>query len=160
MDNDSQRLDAIDDELEVGFDQTFERKWRRLELASHAIMALFVLAALLGLFGRGPLSHRTQMSANGRLSLDYEPLVRWGTSTQVTVHLSTPDVRPATGEGAFQKIWVSVNNAVVEPLGLQLLIPQLYATNAIVGCTMYEFSVPPGQDDALVRCVLILAAGG
>jgi hypothetical protein len=160
MDKDSQRLDAIDDELEVGFDQTFERKWRRLELASHAIMALFVLAALLGLFGRGPLSHRTHMSANGRLSLDYEPLVRWGTSTQVTVHLSTPDVRPAADEGAFQKIWVSVNNAVVEPLGLQQVIPQPDATKAIDGGTMYEFAVPPGQDDALVRFVLKPSAVG
>jgi hypothetical protein len=63
-------------------------------------------------------------------------------------------------EGAFQKIWLSVNNAVVEPLGLQQVIPQPDATKAVNGGAMYEFVVPPDQDDALVRFVLKPSAVG
>jgi hypothetical protein len=160
MANGSQRLNAVDDELEIGFDQTFERKWRRLELASHAAMGLFVVAALLGLFGRGPLSHRTHMTANGRLALDFEPVARWGTSTQITVHLSAPEVRSSVDEGAFQTISVSVNNAIVEPLGLQQIIPRPNATKAVSGGALYEFAIPRGQDSALVRFVLKPSAVG
>jgi hypothetical protein len=40
------------------------------------------------------------------------------------------------------------------------VIPQPDATKAIDGGTMYEFAVPPGQDDALVRFVLKPSAVG
>jgi len=38
MDDTTRRLDAIDNELEIGFDQKFERKWRTLEIASQGVM--------------------------------------------------------------------------------------------------------------------------
>jgi hypothetical protein len=65
MDNATHRLDAIDDELEIGFDQKFEKKWRKLEIGSHWVMVLFVLAAPAGVFGRGPFSHRTHKTSDG-----------------------------------------------------------------------------------------------
>jgi hypothetical protein len=34
VDNATHRLDAIDDELEIGFDQKFEKKWRKLEIGA------------------------------------------------------------------------------------------------------------------------------
>lgn len=36
MDDTTRRLDAIDNELEIGFDQKFETKWRKLKIASQA----------------------------------------------------------------------------------------------------------------------------
>ena len=52
MDDTTRRLDAIDDELEIGFDQKFEKKWRGLKVASQGVMVLFVLVVLAGLLGR------------------------------------------------------------------------------------------------------------
>jgi hypothetical protein len=154
MDEKTHRLSAVDDELEIGFDQTFERKWRRLELASQVVMGLFVLAALVGLFGRGPLSHRTHATADGRLALDFEPLARWGTATQITVHLSGQGQTTSPAEGAVEPARLFVNNAIIEPLGLQQVIPQPDATKAAGGGAVYEFAIPPNRDSALVRFIL------
>ena len=153
MDDTTRRLDAIDNELEIGFDQKFERKWRTLEIASQGVMLLIVLAALVGLFGRGPLSHRTHMTSDGRLAVDFEPLARWGTTTQVTVHLSSPKDGTA-GEGGAVQARVFVSNEIVEPLGLQQVIPQPNATEANGGGVVYDFAIPPGRDGGLVRFVL------
>lgn len=153
MDDITHRLDAIDDELEIGFDQEFEKKWRGLEIASQGLMVLFVLAALVGLFGRGPFSHRTHKSADGRLAVDFEPLTRWGTTTQVTVHLSAPADGTQSGEDGVQARLL-VSNEFVEPLGLQQVIPQPNATEAIGGGAIYNFAIPPGQDSGMVRFVL------
>jgi hypothetical protein len=157
MDDTTRRLDAVDDELEIGFDQKFETKWRRLEIASQGVMALFVLAALVGLFGRGPFSHRTHKTADGRLAVDFEPLARWGTTTQVTVHLSAPLDGTQKGEGVALLARVFLSNEIVEPLGLQQVIPQPNATEAIGGGAVYDFS---GQDSAMVRFVLKPSAVG
>jgi hypothetical protein len=153
MDNATHRLDAIDDELEIGFDQKFEKKWRKLEIGSHAVMVLFVLAALVGVFGRGPFSHRTHKTSDGRLAIDFEPLARWGTTTQLTVHLSSPKGGTADQPSAVQAR-VFVSNEIVEPLGLQQVVPQPNATEAIGGGAVYNFAIPPGRNSAMVRFVL------
>jgi hypothetical protein len=152
MDNSPRRLDAIDDELEIGFDERFEKRWHRLEIGSHVLMALFVLAALGGFFGRGPFSHRTEKTADGRLAVDFEPLARWGTDTQVTVHLSAPG--RLAGPGAAVAAHLFVSSAVIEPLGLQRVIPTPNETESIGGGAIYDFTIPPGEDTAFVRFVL------
>jgi hypothetical protein len=154
MDDKTHRLDAVDDELEIGFDQTFERKWRRLELTSHAVMALFVLAALAGLFGRGPFSHRSDRTADGRLALDFEPVARWGTTTQITVHFANSNGSKTAAETTAASAQLFVNNAVIEPLGLQQVIPEPDSTEAVGGGAIFQFAIPANSDGASVRFVL------
>jgi hypothetical protein len=154
MDHNTHTLDAVDDELEIGFDQKFERKWRRLELASQVVMGLFVLAALAGLFGRGPFSHRTYRTADGRLALDFEPVVRAGTTTQITVHFFTPEGSKPTGEGAADPARLFVSSTVMEPLGLQRVIPQPDGAKAVAGGAVYQFAIPATADSAAVRFML------
>ena len=45
--------DAVNDELEVGFDERFEHRWVWAERAGRVVMVLFVGAALFGLLGHG-----------------------------------------------------------------------------------------------------------
>lgn len=145
----------VNDEFEVDYDAGFETKWRRIELFSHAFMLLFVLAALGGLFGRGPLSHRTQSTPDGRLAVDFEPLTRWGTTNQVTLHLSAPmgDSDTSRAGAAADRVSVFVSSAL-EPLGLQQVLPQPNSTEAIRGGVAYAFDIAPGKETALVRFVL------
>ena len=58
-----QGADPVNDEFEVGFDASFEAGWHRVSVASQCVMAAFVIAAALGIFGRGPFSHRSVASA-------------------------------------------------------------------------------------------------
>jgi hypothetical protein len=48
-------------------------------------MVVAVVAGLLGLLGRGPYSHRALTDVSGRIAIDYEPVARNGTATQITV---------------------------------------------------------------------------
>jgi len=142
----------VNDELEVGYDSAFERKWRTIELVSHGLMAAIVIAALAGLFGRGPLSHRTHWTPDHRFGVDFEPLARYGTTTQVTLHLSSPD--PDVPVDVF------VSSALIEPMGLQSIFPRPLDREAIGGGITYRFMIPAGQDSGLARFVLKPATVG
>lgn len=81
-------VETVDDDFEVGFNQTFESHWYRAEQAGRVVMVLFTQAAGPGLLGRGPYSHATARSADGALTVDYEPIARHhSTSTTLTVHI-------------------------------------------------------------------------
>ncbi len=142
--------DAVNDELEVGFDEPFERRWRVVEHLARGGMLLIVLAALGGFFGEGPFSHRTHKTPDGRLAVDYEPLARFGTTTQVTLHLSS-----SAADGTIGHVRVFVSTVLVEPLGLQKVLPTPDSTEAVGGGIIYTFAVPPGVDSALVRFQLM-----
>jgi hypothetical protein len=140
----------INDELEVGYDADFEARWRHIELASHGCMLVVVAAALVGLFGRGPLSHRTHQSDDGRLAVDFEPIARYGTSTQITLHLS-PDAQGAGKSGTAR---VFMNSALIEPMGLQQVIPEPASSAAVAGGTALVFNVPEEKSPVAVRFVV------
>jgi hypothetical protein len=140
----------VNDELEVGYDADFEARWRHIELVSHGCMLIVVAAALLGLFGRGPLSHRTQLSADARLMVDFEPLARYGTSTQITLHLS-PDAQGAGKSGTAR---VLLNSALIEPMGLQQVFPEPASSAAVAGGTAFVFNVPEEKSPVAVRFVV------
>jgi hypothetical protein len=145
----------VNNELEVGYDEAFETRWRHLELASHVGMAVIVAAALAGLFGQGPLSHRTHQTEDGRLAVDFEPITRYGTSTQITLHLFSdrPSVR-AQRSAPPGTAHVILNSALIEPMGLQQVIPSPVGSEAVVGGIELVFNVPHDETRAAVRFVV------
>src|SRR5215218_6611781 len=72
-------------EVEVGFEQDFERKYYRVQRSIWVLLVLFLLAGIAGLFGRGPLSTTTRRSADGTVRLTYERLARFRTPTAMMV---------------------------------------------------------------------------
>lgn len=110
--------DAVHDgELEVGFNEPFERSWRRAEQVGRVAMLLVVVAGVAGLMGKGPFSHRTSATADKALAVDREPVARYGTATMVTLHLDMAKLAPGHD-------WtVHLNGAFVEPMGLHEVAP-------------------------------------
>ena len=70
----------------------FQRREWVIQRVGWALMALVLLAGMLGLFGRGPLGQRT--SANAALQVEYEWLARRDSQTTWTL---TPLRPPADG---------------------------------------------------------------
>ena len=141
-----QGADLVNDELEVGFDEVFERRWHRAEQFGRVFMVLFVAAGLAGLFGVGPYSHHTDKTSDAALAVDFEPVARSQTGTQITLHLSNLTDMPT------QRLFISSH--VVEPMGLQLILPQPVNTQALNDGLLLTFAVPAGTQDALVRLML------
>ncbi len=138
--------DLVNGELEVGFDETFERRWHRAEQFGRIGMVLFVVAGLAGLFGVGPYSHRTNKASDSSLSVDFEPIARSQNGTQVTFHFDN------LTEAATQTLFVGTR--VVEPMGLQQIQPQPVSTEALKDGLLLTFGVPSGTRGAVVRLML------
>ncbi len=136
--------DTVNDEFEVGFNQTFESHWYRAEQVGRVIMVLFVLAAGLGLMGRGPFSHASVQSTGGALAVDYEPVARHGTTTTISVHIRKP-------QDAGHTIELRVNQQIIEPMGFQRAIPLANSSSVSDGGMRLTFNEPANQSDVLVR---------
>jgi hypothetical protein len=144
---DLQGADRINDELEVGYDARFERSWTHAEWVGRGLMLLFATAGLAGLLGRGPLSHRTVSPPGGSLTVDFEPIARSQTPTQVTFHLHNDG-----GSDPAMHLFISTN--VIEPMGLHTIDPQPLESRVVDGGLLLTFLVPPGTKDAIVRMTL------
>lgn len=141
-----QGADRVNDELEVGFDQKFERKWLWGQRVGRIVMVLFTVAGLAGLMGRGPYSHRTVAAEGTGLKVDFEPVARSQTTTQVTLHVSNPTTSPT------EELFIGSNT--VEPMGLTRMIPDPVLTKILPNGLMMTVAVPPGTQDAEFRLML------
>jgi hypothetical protein len=137
----------VNDELEVGYDARFERTWHRAEIAGRVVMVLIVAAGLAGLFGRGPFSHHTEATAARTLSADFEPVARWGTPTDVTLH-----IRPPPGDQ--HEVRIRLSSQFVEPMGLSGTLPRAEVERAAGGDLLLTLSLPPAPTEALLRIKL------
>ena len=133
---------VVNDELEVGFDETFEIGWARLEAWGRVGMSVLVVAGLAGALGGGPLDHARTGGA-GVGAVDYEPIARWSTGTMVTLHLP-PAVEDTT-------MVVTLSSDFVEPFGLQEISPQPVSERSEKGNLQLTMAVRGGGVDNLVR---------
>ena len=74
-------------DLEISEDMAFQRKSWTAERVSWAMLALLLLAGLLGLFSVGPLSTATAADPARLLSLDYERFLRFKAPSELRLHL-------------------------------------------------------------------------
>ncbi len=141
-----QGADRVNDELEVGFDQVFETGWSQAERCGYGIMLLFAAAGLAGLFGRGPYSHRSATSAASAMTVDFEPIARSQTPTQVTFHLGNPTASPT--------LRLFLDNRFAEPMGLGKMLPMPVRSDAVDGGLLLTVAVPRGARGVLLRITL------
>ena len=80
----------------------FRRRVWQAQRVAWALMALFLLGALVGLLGSGPLSPTSVTSADGAVRVEYERFLRRDTRTTLRVHL-----RPANGEASTLALWLA-----------------------------------------------------
>ena len=105
----------VNDEIEVGFDAAFEWRWSVFERVGRAGLVLIMIAALSGVLGAGPLDHATAGTIRDGGAVDYQPVARFGPTTQITVHLPP-------GVASFR-----IDSAFTEPMGLSTILPELEA---------------------------------
>ncbi len=107
----------INDDFEVGFDARFEAAWSRVEKGGRIVMFLAVLAGLAGFLGAGPFDHaRVGDLGSTRGAVDFEPIARFGTATQITLHLP-PDT-------AGRVASVHLSKGFVEPMHVEDGVPR------------------------------------
>lgn len=128
-----------DDEILVGEDIHFQRKWWKFEIAVWWIFLLIVVLDIAGVFGRGPVAKASANTKGGLMVVNYERIERFSTPSILTIHFG-----PAAVTNGQIRLWV--NDSVVTELGNQRVVPQ--PTQSVIGNggILYTFSSTPLPD--------------
>ncbi len=73
--------------VDVGFDETFLKKWMIFERIAWIVIASVLVAGLSGVLGRGPLA-KSKVSSGGDMEVRYERIARNKTPAEMSVHLN------------------------------------------------------------------------
>jgi hypothetical protein len=118
----------------------FERiEWRAASVLFWGLIAL-VAATLLGLFGNGPLSRSSAVSADGSLRVEYDRFGRFGAPMRMTVHIR-PD---ADGTAAF-----TVTRDYLQAQRVEQITPPPTTTETAGDAVRYVFR-PAGSEPLAV----------
>jgi hypothetical protein len=66
----------VNNEIEIGENLDFQRKWWRFENVVWVLFTLIILLDAAGLFGRGPIAKAERRSADGTIDVSYERIER------------------------------------------------------------------------------------
>lgn len=130
-------------DLEINQDLDFQRRTWVVERVGWGVMALTVLAALLGLFGPGLFNNATAGSKKARLWLEYKRFGRFQAPTTVQIHLG-PNV------GSDGKMRVLLNRDYLNGMQIQQVTPPPESVEAGSKQLTYIFQVAePNQPTAV-----------
>ena len=128
------------DELAVGEDLGFQRRWWRFERAIWGVFLVIILCDLVGLLGHGWLADAKATSPDGTLAIDYERIERGNSPSTMTLHFG-----PAAIHDGHVQVFVS--NSIIRELGAQRISPQPALSAVGAGGVTYLFSATSGPAD-------------
>ena len=134
----SDSVPKINDEVAVGEDLNFQRRWWRFERCVWILFTVLVLLDVLGVFGRGPVAKAHAEAPDGSMKIDYERVARFSTPSILTVDFGNRAIR----DGKV-KLWVS--ESIVKKLGAQRIVPQ--PAESVIGNSgiLYTFLASEGK---------------
>jgi hypothetical protein len=150
-------------DVQIEEDPRFQRREWRVQRVAWLVFALIIVAALAGVFGRGPLSSASVSGAG--LRLDYERLARWRTPQTLTIQLTGDDA--AAGPHV---IWISrdylegveIERITPEPAS-ERLSPgrvEFHFNQIIVGASTATAAARPAEAPPTITFSLLATARG
>ena len=118
--------------LEVHEDMRFQNRFWTAERIGWTVMALIVLAALLGLFSVGPLSTRTARDVAGLVGIEYERIQRYKAPDTFLVTLSK---LPGPGDTAALR----VSQSLVDAFEIESIQPEPDQTAIAADALVFTF---------------------
>lgn len=118
--------------LELEQDLDAQRREWRFERAGWCVIAVVMGAALLGLFGDGPLARVGRSSARGDLSIEYDRVARSGAESHLAIRLG-PDPSGDT------LATVVVGRELLEAVDVERITPEPLDSRASATEVLYRF---------------------
>lgn len=117
----------------------------RLERVAWTLMALLLVATLLGAFGGGPLSH-ARSGAGGPVELEYDRLLRAAAPSEYSL-----EVEPGIARDG--RVDVRIDGGLMDMMEIDSIVPEPESVTAGDGHTEFSFQVDAGAR-APVRIVI------
>ena len=124
--------------LEIDEHRAHQRREWLIERIGWGVMAALVVAALLGLFGDGPIGETTAGTPDA-LRVDYNRLQRAAAPTEYRFA-----VHPALARDG--RLRLRVEDRLLEEAHLRAIVPEPESATAGPGYTEFAFAVDPGSD--------------
>lgn len=147
-----QRASSGDEELDLEIRQSAEftqREWV-VERVGWALLALFILAGLLGVFGWGPLTTVTARSDGGTLAVEYQTVGHHEADDSVRILVASEAAVDGT-------VTVELTGSWVSGVDISSVTPAPSTERAITDGVALEFDVEPGAD---TEVTIIFRASG
>lgn len=119
---------------EVAENEGFQRREWAVERTAWVFFTIVLLAAALGLFGGGPLSHATANA--GGVQLDYERFARRAHAFDMTLRLDSAQDASVT---------VELGNEFLTAFDIEEITPRPAREIATPDATRFEFATAPGS---------------
>ena len=130
----------INDEVAVGEDLGFQERWWRFENAVWIFFVFVLICTVLGLLGRGPLSHGKVQ--NDAMTINFERIARTGTPSLMEIVLT-----PAAIQNGNVRLYVS--ETVIKELAAQRVIPS--PAQSVIGDGGITYTFPITQIPASIK---------
>ena len=137
-------------EQEIRESERFRRREWRLERVGWSLLALFIVAGLLGVFGWGPLSTATALSEGGAIRAEYQWVGHFEADDSVTFVVSPDAVTNGTVTLELTGSWVGA-------VDVSSIAPAPSAEYSIPGGVALDFAV---LGHAPVEVVIMFRAHG
>jgi hypothetical protein len=120
--------------LELDQDLAFQQRSWIVQRIGWIVLGLIIVAALLGLFGGGPLSYTTARSQDGALGLEYN--LFWRIQAAMTLRVF---LMPKTAYAGEVRLWLS--RSYVDAVDVQHITPQPQRVEAGTDRLTYVFAI-------------------
>jgi hypothetical protein len=127
-------IPKVDNEIAVGSDLEFQRRWWKWEFVAWTIFTVLIIAAVAGFLGRGYFSKTRAASADGAIQVEYERVARFGAPTVAAVTFG-----PAAIHDGKVQLWA--NQSILREMGTQRVIPQPQQASLTENGTLFTFAV-------------------
>ncbi len=131
------------DDIELGCDLCFERRWWRIQRIGWVVLTLLILGGVAGLFGHGPLSETTTNPSGSELQVRYDRLARRETPTLLQLRLEKSAI--ASGQ-----VRIRLNHTLMDCMQLKQIIPEPLATQPLADGACFIFRTDPRCDSATI----------
>jgi len=138
-------VSKVNQEIAVGEDLDFQKKWWRFERAVWVFFTLVLVLDLAGVFGRGPVAHAQREASDQSMRIHYDRIARAETPSILDVAFDASAIHN-------NKVQLFVSESLVKELGTQRVVPQPESTAIGNGGLTYTF--PATNTPAAVQFAL------
>ena len=131
--------------IEISQDLEFQRKSWRVQRIGWVVMLVIVIAALLGLFGDGPLSSAEAGNPESGLTVRYERFTRMGARHVLDVEIASAQVE---ADSAAQ-LWI--DRSWHEANQVRSIVPEPARSAVVADRIVYSFDAPASAASIMVR---------
>ena len=127
-----------DAELDIDEDMEYQRRAWRLQRIGWIAIGVLLFAALLGLFGQGPLSRSVAADPRNRITVEYDRIARYEAPFRLVIHHDALSDSPRTA-----RLWIASDYA--RSLRIEEITPEADRTEVGADGLVYVFHVAGHQ---------------